>query len=85
MGSSSGLGLVSDHQRLVAQGQQIVLHSRNAQRAHLSPDGRSAGVELGRIGEVKALVADKLGPHLRSSSTGSYPVPEHGGVPSKLC
>ncbi|KAK0725937.1 hypothetical protein B0H67DRAFT_480349 [Lasiosphaeris hirsuta] len=70
-GSSDALGLGSrTAKRLIAQGHQVVLHARNAQRATDAAAAcpGSAGVligDLSQLGEVKALAAqaDALGPY----------------------
>ncbi|AEO64835.1 uncharacterized protein THITE_2048539 [Thermothielavioides terrestris NRRL 8126] len=92
-GSSDGLGSLTA-KRLIAQGHQVVLHARNADRARdasaACPGAEAVLVgDLSSIDETKALAAeaDKLGPyeaviHNAGVYIGMERVPGKSGLPT---
>ncbi|SPQ19913.1 a3b6da3d-a895-42a0-a2f0-df8b1865dac1 [Thermothielavioides terrestris] len=92
-GSSDGLGSLTA-KRLIAQGHQVVLHARNAERARdasaACPGAEAVLVgDLSSIDETKALAAeaDKLGPyeaviHNAGVYIGMERVPGKSGLPT---
>lgn len=92
-GSSDGLGSLTA-KRLVAQGHQVILHARNAERARdaaaACPGAKSVLVaDLSSVDETKALAAeaDKHGPydaviHNAGVYLGAERIPGKSGLPT---